>query len=627
MAQPILNISIVDGLDFGVVEAGTQKVLTIDFTNAGRTDDVVVSIASVAPPFYLGPGDTSFTLTAAGGTRTVTATYIPGAVQVDDTTWSVSHDSASQPPASPFTFPVYAECGAPRTGYVLSDIENNAAGTMKVTLFLESDVAAPTIPSGVQVTHIGPLTELIDVEPGIVDVQSMEIELTEDYTTYDEGFWYHVIQSDTSREVSLRFVLSEDGTDTFYFWGKVYRQEIEWPEHYLNTVETTVERTVKLRLVSLIGALKDVTADTVISELLTHENAIADTWTIESILGSIVASGFSQAYATTNVLIRGTDIRLFKADVSTVVAVEDALVYGNSDPDTDIPRGYFNTPATNDNPHHWASRYGSAYDLLMSLCLNFGWVARYFYGQADGTYAGDATDQHRIEFITRGNSYAGLVTPEGGVVKSMLISDTPSKIANVKVSDLQTTMEQVTTGVYDRPTYFSWAANGRESAQTLGPRWVSNPVAGLSMTEPGKFIEFDMDFSPEFILDPFNTTGFLFYRYRSLHYDNGAGGTLPIQLVGFYDYQADAWRDLYDHIQTALVLYYSRRFTEGRKMYERTYSGLKFTESGVASHLNIKPMKRIEINDLISTDPDTYYATEIRKDFENDEVTVLWIQE
>ena len=626
MAVQRLNQS-PNSLDFGIVAPNTTHQLNIVFSNqSSPTISIDVSIAGIASPFSVGTGDSAFTLSANGQLRTVEVTYAPTTVQVDDVTWVVTHDAPA--PASPYNLVITAEAGTPMTAYALPDIENNPAGVMKIDLLLESDVNAPTISTRVKVLSIGTLTELIDVQPGIVDVQNLEVELAEDYSTYTEGFWYHVIQTDPSKEVQFRFILEEDGTDTFYFWGKVYREEIEWPELYINTAETDIIRSVTVRLVSIIHSLKDVGIATTIAEIQTHGSAISSLWTVESVLASILASGMVQEYDTTNIHIRATDIRLFKSDLETVVNVKDALVQGNSIGFT-VERGYFSSPAVDTNRLHWAYRYSNPFDLLRALCLNFGWVCRYFYGQADGSYAGDATDRHRFEFVTRGNAYADYVTADAGIKDSTLFSDTVNKSVNIRVSDTLVASEDTNddpTIIHLDPTYgYAWFVNGKENVCV--PVWDGvGEVASSYVTEPPPNAEFDLDFAAEFTVGQFDTPPLGgVYGYRALRYDNGDGTASYCALAGFYDYAAGAWNDQQVCLQNALMLYYARRFTSGRKMYERKYGSLKWSDGSTTSHIHLKPMKRIEINDQITTD--NYYATEVRKDFESNTSTVLWIEE
>ncbi len=626
MAYQALAYDVVAGsLDFGVVDIGQSGSAVIRFTNTTTPSiAIAVTINPVPTGFVLGAGDSAFNLDNNGDSRDVELTFSPGSYGGYDFTLSVAHDAPN--PASPILIPVTGECAVPWTLYALADVENNAGGVMKVSLVLPSSVAAPTLPFGNHIMSIGPLVERIDVEPGLVDVENLELELAEDYSTYPEGFWYHVLMEDPTRRVQFRFILEEDGVDTFFFWGEVYRDEIQWPEHYVAADDSAVVRTVRVSVVSLTRAIQATSISTLITELLAHESAVAGFWTLESVLASIVAVGFQQTYATTNVIVRSTDIRFTKDDGLTVVEAMDTYIRGAHDPAAGIPRGYFDCPASDDNPYHWETRYANVFELLRVLCLNFGWTCRHFYGQADGSFAGDATDKHRLEFLTRGNSYANTITPEKGIEESLLYSATEKKQATVKVGDvLPATIPDVGLSVIDRSMQYAYRTGSKEVWYYLFGIRILVPTADMSIPDPPPGAEFDIDFLTEFQIDFVPAApGFSIYQYRSLFYNDG--GTMKTCLFAqFYDWQAGDWAANWDSIQAALMLYYSRRFGPGQKAFERGYGSMKFTDGAVTSHRSLKPMKRTSISDLITTD--IYYATEVTKDFESNSSQVLWLQE
>lgn len=641
MAQPLFDPT---SLNFGVVPPGVSKSLTITFTNltTPKGTDVEVTISGPGAPFSV--SDSNFILTDYGESKVVTITYAPTSTGNDDSSLTITHDSGTQSPASGYTFDLTATCDSNRTEYELADIANNPAGTMSVSLFLETDFTAPTVPTANTIVSMGPLTERVDFTPGVVDIESMEIEIVDDYSTYTtEGFWYHVLQSEPEREVSLRFILNENGTDTFYFWGKVYRQETEWSEKYVANDDSRRIRTVKLTLVSMIHVLTELPVSSAISVIEANESAIADSWTIESILTSILAAGLYQAYDTADIVIRNSDIRFLKTDGSTEVAPEDCYVsFPVSTPD-EANRGYFSIPEGETNPYHWNTRYESTLDLLKAICLNFGWVCRYYFGQVDGSYAGDATDKHHLEFVTRGNSYAGDITPDSGVIESTLTSGNSNQTANVKVSDL--IMEgqvlaqvDVLTDTYiliDASTGLAWYANGKEYTirYNFADIWSKYNKPYSYFVEPPDQAKFDLEFTLEFVTENFedhtetvlgNDIFYLFSHWRTLHYNN-SGTLVRVAYVKYYDYEAGAWVDSETHLQNALVKYYRRRFSSGKKQVRRKYNSLKFDDGTTVSHLNMKPMVRISIND--GENDIYYYASEVIKDFQNYTTEVLWVQE
>ena len=631
MAQDTLQYD-PSSLDFGNVAIGASSSLTVTLTSAVDPDAPrnASAIVVTGAPYSVTPASTTFPTT--GTERTVTVTYTPTAVGTHTGTLSITHDFGS--PASPLEIPLTGTAYSPE--YQLPDIENNPAGVMKITLIVDPSLPELTVPAAVSVVHIGTLTELIDVEPGVVDVQNLEIELVEDYSTYTEGFWYKVIQGYPDKVVKFKFILEEDGTDTFFFFGKVYREEVEWPEHFVATDESSVIRTVKIRLVSLIHAMRDVAIGDAIDVMIANQDGpISDSYTVQCILSSIVAAGFNQAYSTSNAVVRGCDIQFYEQDGTTVVNTVDAIIVDGS---IGAYRVYIDTSQaagiSDDqqyNPHAWKFQFANPYDLLTQLCLTFGWVARYYYGQADGTYAGDATDKHYIEFLTRGTSYATTVSADAGIVQSTLLSDAATKPKNIRVTDIHADNDSISpvppTVKYDQTTGQSWYMDG---ASYLSPApGVTAIDADFEKKDPPLHAEFDLDVSTQFTLNSWylsggNETPTDFY-YRGVHYDSGGGATICLH-AAYWDYAADTpgWVQLQSY-PAVLASYYARRFSSGRKQYERTYASLKFTEGGTTTHLNMKPMKRIQIDDVAASD--TFYATEIRKDFETNTTTVLWIQE
>jgi len=640
-----------DSLDFGAVAIGALSTLQIVFTNdSDPTASQDIALGGLAAPFTFGSGDDAFTLAANGATHTVDITYTPTAVgtHTDDITGTTTATAFNA------ALPISLTGRGFSTEYSLPDIENNPAGVMKISLIVDTSLPELTIPSTVKVLHIGTLTELIDVEPGVVDVQNLELELAEDYTTYTQGFWYKVIQGYPTVNVEFKFILEEDGVDTFYFWGKVYRQEVEWPEHYISTGETDVIRSVRLRLVSLIHSIKDIAIADIVTEALTHATPFSDGWAglyetdavlMSDLLASIVSVGFDQTYDAAAAQVRSTDFKMEFNGGEVEKNIEDCYmltktIYQEAPPllQTSSKNGYLD--GENDdanNPHRWESEFADGFSLLTRIALNFGWVVRYYYGKTDGTYdaATPANNLHRLEFLTRGNSYAGLITPEKGIKQSTLFSDSVIKTSNIRVVDVHaahtTVSWSVGAGYLDHTVGESWAIDGIEvdgyDPQTASALLLTDNFA---VRPSPKFAEFDLGIGLLFIVSYAVSTDELSLNdYRGLFTEEAAspGEFQFANGARYYDYNAATWVTGVTNMVTAVMQYYNRRFSPGRRMYERTYGSLKFDDTGVTSHSSITPLKRIEIYDQNTAADVVYYATEIRKDFENNETTVLWIEE
>jgi len=704
-------------LDFGSVGLGGSSTLTILFTNLqdpDAGDNVTVAVPDAV--FTLASGDASFNLPSNGSTRTVYVTYTPTAVGDDSGNLTITHDSGGSP-ATPFTIAMAAACHSPV--YTLPQIENNPAGVMKIDLIVDPSLPLLTVPTSVKVINIGSLTELIDVQPGIVDVQNLEIELAEDYSTYTQGFWYNVIQGYPDVDVQFKFLLEEDGTDTFFFWGKVYREDIPWMEHYVASDESSMVRTVAVTLVSLVHSLKDATIGDAITEMLTHTQSVTlvgstNALQLQQIFASIISVAFDQTYDANAVQVRGYDIRLDIGGGGGTVSPMDGWVTTKGFSGW---RGYIEgSDSSFQNPHAWFNRYTNCYALVAALALNFGWVVRYYYGDTSGDY--DAVtlsnNKHRFEFITRGSSFATKISPEKGITESVLKSDSLTRDANIIVKDVNqsavdTKSDNVNTiaatvafttthtltrsddggswikegwavgmtgliagGTNDTATITVTSVNSTvmvvnetlsnasaetvdiagtgeqggtiEYDQTSGQAWfldgkeneakeavVATISSAYPVTDPPPLATFDLEVVLELVRPPYWTSAYGVYvitaaAYRGIVYlISGSGICVNYRFIDFYDYQSESWQTGYRSMQSVVMLYYSRRFSAGRKVYERKYNGMKFSDGSTTSHANLKPMKLIDIDDGIASQ--TYYATEVHKNFSGNSSTVLWAQQ
>jgi hypothetical protein len=643
------TIRSVSTLNFGLVGVGGVKTLTFIVTNKSYphgSQDITVAISG---SFTLGAGDASFTLATYNSTRTIEVTYSPLAVQVDNTTITFT-TTATYPMAN---VAVLAEGGS--CTYALPTIYNNPAGDMKIDLIVDPLVPALTIPTTVKVKTIGVLTELIDVQPGIVDVQNLDISLVEDYSVYPEGFWYHLIQGYPNYQVQFRFILNENGTDTYYFWGKVYREDVQWPEHYISTAEDDVIRTVELKLVSLVHSLKDIPATDALTQMVEvavdHNNLVLRTYdtdvedhyylSLRWVISSIIAACFNQTNYEDMTTIRNSDIkmRITEAGLEADVALENALVLlsGRSG-----WKGFIQgESAQENNQYRWDNQFSNCFDLLSALAINFGWVIRYFYGKEDGTLDPNPTNNyHRLECITRGRVYAGFVIPEQGIIESTLHSDTQIKTKNIIVNDIcETTLGDNSDSSqgksYDASCGAAWAIQRAENetiATYKSPDLYSYNFSQTNvLAQPPQHVSFDLSIRMQFITNiragqegHAPNYSVMASCYRALYYVQSETYLIDLRKIKYWDYLAGDW-SVEEEFISGLMKYFNRRFSGSRKMFERTYGSLKFDDGSTVSQLNLKPMVRRQINDQIAVE--NYYATEVRKDFKGNKSTILWIEE
>lgn len=519
--------------------------------------------------------------------------------------------------------------------YTLPPIQNNPAGTMKVDLLINSSAewaSSLTVPSTVKVVSIGEVQELIDVDPGVVDVQNVQVELAEDYSVYPEGFWYRVIEYDQSVDIHFRFILTENGTDTYFFRGMVYRPETDFTEHYaIDGVK--IVRTVKVKLVSPIILMKQTDLSLVLFSLLPSYYVSADTYPmswgtknfikLRDIIACLAAESFVLAYDSSIPQFRNDEFQLIDDTLGSPVGPEDAYIVQN----VDGTRGYLFGSSTdqNENPHYWLYQYGSCYDLLKAICLEFGWVCRYYEGLADGSWDAVTPSNNipHLEFVTRGTSFASFISPEKGISSSVIHSEHVAKKQSFNVSDVQDVDGTYASGSKtDGTTGASWSNNyGAYQLHSGQLQYVSDVKFSI---KPNPSEKFDLSVVLPFVLGSQSPFYQPYAAYRFLWFI-AAGTATPFTKLNWYNRGTDGWVEEDTSLQNAVLYYYTNRFSPGRKCFERQYGSLKWTDGGTTTQANLKPMKRIAINDMLGTS--TYYATEVRKDFQNNTSTVLWIEE
>jgi hypothetical protein len=372
-----------------------------------------------------------------------------------------------------------------------------------------------------------------------------------------------------------------------------------------------------------MGSLVNVSMANCITEMQTHNHAL-DEWVyagnvsasynfiyLKDVFASIIKVAWGDAFDSTTAVLRNCDLKFGSArpvtppwtgGFKTLWDCGILMLNVNN-------LGYISSVSCD---IRWSEQFNNPFDLLKSLALNFGLVARYFFGKEDGTYdpSVPANNLHRLEFLTRGTAFGTTVTMVGGIIESNLVSDTPLKTRNIRTQDVRMNDNGV-----DKVTNTEWVANGRF-------------VSAAPPNDPPNDVNFDLDLTLQVILDDRNVSiGAVYNDYRFLFFlDVGENEATSMDQMKYYDYTTADWSTTTPILlQDALCHYFYARFTQGRKMFTRTYASMQATESGTTSHNVLKPLKRISIDDGFGAI--TYYATEVRKDFGKNTSTVLWIQE
>lgn len=141
---------------------------------------------------------------------------------------------------------------------------NNALGfAIKVRLY--SEFAGLTVPTKQTITEIPNVIETFWDKIGSATIGNASIDVTDDCTTYTEGFWFKVLQGD----FRLRFIVDTGGDGTFLFYGTIGDEETTW-EGYWND-EATYVRKGTIRLLSAEKILFDTVTSDWVTELLTTD--------------------------------------------------------------------------------------------------------------------------------------------------------------------------------------------------------------------------------------------------------------------------------------------------------------------------------------------------------------------
>jgi hypothetical protein len=90
---------------------------------------------------------------------------------------------------------------------------NTLAGTLKSYLYVDTILPALTVPTGSYIISMDEIVERIDVDPGVIDIENVNINIQEDYSTYSEGFWSKIINGYISKTITSSGSFSE-GTNT-----------------------------------------------------------------------------------------------------------------------------------------------------------------------------------------------------------------------------------------------------------------------------------------------------------------------------------------------------------------------------------------------------------------------------
>ena len=446
------------------------------------------------------------------------------------------------------------------------------------------------VPSRIRIISIGKILERLDFTVGVNEIQNLETPIQEEYSTYSEGFWNKAINETIYEEdVQLKVTIEQGLGPKLIFWGIISRESSTFNEHYLSG--SSHLRSGTLVWVSLIYRLKETKTTELVTDVLSRD--VSGTYNgnpyffikVKDIIASMISLTFGQSFSTNDVVIRNDlDIRYRKdAGGTSYHGFVDVWVITNL--------GSFLSTSTK----YWPDRFANCFDCLQYLLKNFGFVARWFYED----------DRHKLELLTRGRSYSTLLTFGEREKESRVTAIHAVKPFNIRCKFFQV----------DAYTDQHWYVDG-----ALGGGFRPYDDEDPEKFEPPKFSDIHLDVEMDWILSWDSEQGVTEHLYI-----NPTGTTYErVTAIQFYDYSAQSMAELEKGTE-ALATYYFKRFNPNRRKFNRTYGKLLATESDVDSIEHLRLLKRTQFNDGLGSR--TYYASELAMDFEENEVTIDWVEE
>ena len=562
----------------------TVNVITVNNDGHGTTTPSGYNFATIGVPFaVLAIADTDYKFVEwviISGSVTITNQYSANA-----TATLISGDAVIEA-----TFGLY--------GHQLPDINNLACGVVRCKLFYDPSITA-TIPTTVPFTNIGDFVERIDADPGIVDIENVQLEIKEDYSVHSEGFWHKIINGYPKLDVQIMFSIMEGSDEVFLFRGSIYRANTTFGKVYINGTDKV--RTLSTQLVSMLTASDNIATSSLNVSNVAH--IIYDSGggkyylsKFSDVLSMIIALAYGFGVSDCEFTNNSNDI-MGKVTGSTYKKWTDLYfiawstgITGNAD------RGFLSN--TTD---HWSNSFAKTSDLLKHLCSIFGCVASYSFGDDSGIITGTSADKHRITLSSRGQN--AQVIPSGKLLISDFTSESPILAKNIRF-----TLSQ------DNTKTRSWF-NGVGYGNAALP---SNAT-------------FDIDLTTEFRV---TLVGVWNELWNNLYDYSGSGSIYDaiVSVIEYWNYQTKSYSEADTQWYDAGADYYHYRFYNNRFQYTRTYGSLKAIKGNdppITSIRNLKSLIGHKITDIIdgASVENTYYATGIKKSLIKNTVEITWLQE
>lgn len=460
-------------------------------------------------------------------------------------------------------------------------------GTFSFTLWSEYAPAVLTIPTAQTVLEIGETEEIADVKMGIAQTSVLRMKLRDDYTTHSEGFWYKVLNGD----MNLRIYLNQDGIDTFYFFGKVQPETVEWEHSYIGSTRI---RTVTFELISGEAVIFDTPTATWVDEVMLHDVATGVTNAgdpsmiikVKGLFASMLtASGLNLTYNLADVSYVWNGGPDFKYTIgATEYNFDDLYIKTETKGTPDAIAPYFNhDPATRLEKY-----YSTLRAMIGDLQRNFGLVIKMEYDVVN--------EKHLIKLIQRGRAFSPTLD-FSGKEKSSIIKKSTSLVGDA-----------VRATLLNDSTKFCWFSKKYSDAATI--------------TDAPNYVEFDVDSKAIFVI----ASG---YGSDLLIWD-GIPGSVPQSITGVKYYNYNSGIDYVTTqtgklMQEAIAGYIYYRFTNVYTSIINRYGGFRANDGTTNNHTILSILRRTSINDGIAAA--NYYANKITKFPMESEFEIEWIKE
>lgn len=460
-----------------------------------------------------------------------------------------------------------------------------------VITYLYSEFSGLTVPSYVSLDVSGEVVEMVDMIPGTTRVGEVTMTFAEDRTNYQEGFWFKVLSGYAEIKISVYEDEDDPSTVTTYFWGIISSTQSPFEE--ISLIPGYIVRNGEISCVDLMTKLKETPAEDVIQMIKGNSTTFSSTITGSDLpidcyfirLSSVVSYCFEAATGLVGgVVTTGTDIQFDPTGAPSWIDWTDAWVcLGDFDSGF---FGYFNSTSS----QYWGSKFGSAWELLVALSKQLGFVPR-------------RTVSDGFELNSRGKDFATdtYSAPE----ESQFLAQSFPPISVVSVDHISSDYSN------------TWAQEGR--AWCLSGLVVT-PSATTDVIPAGQ--NPDIDVSIMFFGS--TTASYTDSPDQWLFADDGAGGVTTIAATRHWDYNAAAYNTDETTLAANLALYYFNRFGYSIRGYARTYAQLRqgSTSSPVNSYRVPQLFRVTTINDDVSNRD--FYLVETRKSLNSSKMFCMW---